>query len=314
MEALLMLHIEFEIFFRHTLYIFVKGFMQIFKIIITLFISSYAAFGQAQSSVWKVEAEGGNHLYIGGTVHVLSANDFPLPAEFNEAFNDSDILVLETDMARMNAPEFQAQTLMAMMYTDGRTLQSVLSPDIFAKLEAYLAEKGLSAMPMNMLKAGGMSLTLTMLELQSMGINMQGVDAYYDRIAREKGMAIDMFETPEEQLAFLSGLGEGNEDEIIAYTLEDMAELPAMMEQLTAAWRVGDLNKLDELLLDEMEAEFPEVFQTMFLERNLRWIPQIEQMLETEPAESVFVGAGHLAGEDGLINLLTERGYKVEQL
>jgi len=288
--------------------------MQILKLIITLFISSYAAFSQAQSSVWKVEAEGGNHLYIGGTVHVLSANDFPLPAEFDEAFNDSEVLVLETDMSRMNTPEFQSQALMAMMYMDGRTLQSVLSPGVFAKLEAYLAEKGLSVMPMNMMKAGGMTLTLTMMELQSMGISMQGVDAYYDRLARDKGMAIDKLETPEEQLAFLSGLGEGNEDEIITYTLEDMAELPAMIEQLTAAWRVGDLGKLDELMLGEMEVEFPDVFQTVFLERNLRWMPQIEQMLETEPVESVFVGAGHLAGEDGLINLLADRGYKVEQL
>lgn len=288
--------------------------MQILKLIITLFIGSYAAFSQAQSSVWKVEAEGGNYLYIGGTVHVLSANDFPLPAEFDEAFNDSDILVLETDMARMNAPEFQTQALMAMMYMDGRTLQSVLSPEVYAKLEAYLAEKGLSAMSMNMMTAGGMTLTLTMLELQSMGINMQGVDAFYDRIAREKGMGVDMFETPEEQLAFLSGLGEGNEDEIITYTLEDMAELPAMMEQLTAAWRAGDLDKLDELMLGEMEAEFPEIFQTIFLERNRHWMPQIQQMLETDPVESVFVGAGHLAGENGLINLLSELGYKVEQL
>ena len=83
-------------------------------------VGAYAA-----SSVWQV-SKGENSVFIGGTIHVLSDADYPLPAAFEHAYSKSPILVFEADMAKMKTPAFQAAMLRAVSYSDGASLKSAL--------------------------------------------------------------------------------------------------------------------------------------------------------------------------------------------
>eukprot|EP00903_Cladosiphon_okamuranus_P004399 g4397.t1 len=272
---------------------------------------SYAV--QAETSVWQIEKDG-NKLFLGGTLHLLTRADFPLPEEFDQAYSASDIIYLETDIGAMNSPEFMAKSMAAMTYSDGRTLQSVLEPDTYRQLSQYLAGKGMPISMLNGFTAGGVSLTITLLELQSLGYTDVGVDRHYYSKAWSDKKELGFFETVDEQLSFIAALGEGIEDEVVSYTLADMARLSELFDAMKTQWRTGDVDTLFSTMIVDLKNQFPDVYESLFLRRNHAWMPDIEGMLQTEETEFVLVGAGHMVGPDGLLQQLSDSGYMVTQL
>ncbi|HEX2935880.1 MAG TPA: TraB/GumN family protein, partial [Bacteroidales bacterium] len=96
----------------------------------------------AQTSVWKVTGKGTN-MYLGGTVHLLRASDFPLPAPFDSAYAHSAAIVLETNADELQRPEVAQKMMQKMMLTDGKTLKTVLSDTSYKALEKLCAGMGL---------------------------------------------------------------------------------------------------------------------------------------------------------------------------
>lgn len=276
-----------------------------------LFVSVSSAF--AASPVWKV-SKGDARFYIGGTVHVLSKSDYPLPAGFDVAYKQAAQLVFETDMQKMAAPETRQLMLQQVVYTDGRNLKQVLKQQTFQELEAFLADKKVAVAGVVGLKPGMLAVTLTMLELQRLGMGEAGVDSFYQARALNDHKRLGQLEAVEEQIGFLASLGEGYENELIGYTLRDIKGLPRIMPLIKAAWRQGDLQKLEELALVPLKQEFPPIYQTLIVKRNKAWLPRIEAMLKNADVEFVLVGALHLVGEDGLLAQLAARGYQIQKL
>ena len=120
---------------------------RISRILPTLAISTVLACASstavADSSVWKV-SKGGSHIFLGGTIHVLSKNDFPLPTEFDEAYADSDLLVFETDIAKMSDPAFSQKMMQQLSYSDGSTIRDHLNPQTIKALEEHFAQRSMS--------------------------------------------------------------------------------------------------------------------------------------------------------------------------
>jgi uncharacterized protein YbaP (TraB family) len=109
-------------------------------------------------------------------------------------------------------------------------------------------------------------------------------------------------------------MGEGNESEFILLSLEDLENTNASMEEMITAWRNGDERALQKLFVDDMQQRAPGLFDSLISQRNLRWMPQIEAMFEDPDTEFVLVGAAHLIGGEGLVQLLQSKGYEVSQL
>lgn len=276
---------------------------------------SIGAVGTAysQSSVWKVEIDD-HQLFLGGTVHVLSAADYPLPEQFDRAYNNSNTVILEADIEQLNSPEFQQLVLSQMIYTDGTNLRNLLSDETYAKLEAFCAKRGIPASSLMMFKPGMVSMTLTLLELQRLGLMGAGVDAHFSARAKQDGKHLGKLETVEQQLSFLAAMGQDREDELISYTLRDIEKIQALLESIKAAWRSGDLDALDQTTLKPLKEEFPDLYRVLLVSRNETWLPMIEEMLYSDPIELVLVGALHLVGDQGLLQQLTDRGYSVSRL
>jgi uncharacterized protein YbaP (TraB family) len=87
-----------------------------------------------------------------------------------------------------------------------------------------------------------------------------------------------------------------------------------MMQDMINAWRSGDAEALSDLFVASMREEAPALYDSLLLSRNLRWLPEIEALLTDSPTEFVLVGAAHLVGEQGLLQLLASKGYAVSQL
>lgn len=265
------------------------------------------------ASVWKV-SKGDDSIFVGGTIHFLSESDYPLPKEYEVAYSQSDTLVFETDIAIMNTPEFQQTTMKMMFLTDGKTINDFITKDTFAKLDAHLTERNIPVQNFLTFKPGFLAITLSIIELQMMGINSSGVDMYYSTKAIGDGKKQLWFETPEQQMEMLGNMGKGEEDAMIVYTLDEVEHIRTEMPKLMNAWKLGDMDKMEALGITEMKAEYPKVYDEILAQRNRNWIPKINDLFGNDSTEFVLVGGLHLAGPDSVLAMLSKQGYKITKL
>jgi uncharacterized protein len=266
----------------------------------------------AETSLWRV-SKGNHQLYLGGTIHLLSKSDHPLPDEFEQAFRSSDALVLETDLAALSEPKAQVQLLQSLMYTDGSTLKSKIKPKTYKALARYCKAAGLTLKAMQKMKPSMVVLTLTMVELKKLGMAGAGVDQFFLDKAKAKGKKTSGLETAESQINTLENMGKGHEDELILSTIKELQKTPEFMEGMKKAWRTGNLADLEKIGIKPMRDEFPRLNQSLLTSRNNAWLTKIKAMLSTPERELILVGALHLAGVDGVLAQLKKQGYVVEQ-
>ncbi|GHA08132.1 hypothetical protein GCM10008090_17460 [Arenicella chitinivorans] len=278
-----------------------------------------ASFGihtaHAKVPVWKI-TNGDQHMYLGGTIHLLSKDDYPLPKAFETAYDGAEDIWLETDAEAMKSLDTQAKFLPVMMYQDGRSLSQVLTRETYQRLTEFLAERGLPVAAFDTMTPAGLSLTLTTLELQRLGLvdGTAGVDAHFDHRANKDGKDRLDLETIDEQIGFIASLNELEPNTLVLSSLEEVEQTKAMWPNLLGAWRQGDLDKLNEIGVARMKQAFPAMYEVFLAARNKRWMSEIKQMLASPEVEFMLVGVLHMAGDDGLIELMQRAGYTVEQL
>lgn len=275
-----------------------------------LLLISFAA--NSQSSVWKVEGND-TEFYIGGSIHILRIQDYPLPEEFYEAYDNSDILTTEMDMNEMNNPSNAMKMQQKLMFQDESTLSGVLSKDVYSKLDSVGKGLGLNIKVMDKFKPSMVIITLTFQSLQKLGVTTEGVDAHFTTKANRDEKSLLFLETFDEQLSFIESMGEGNENEFVLYSLEDIETNEKEFIDLIEDWKIGQ----QELIQDQMQdfkLNYPDIYQTLVVKRNNNWMTHLESYLKTPEVEFVIVGAAHLVGSDGVLNKLRQKGYTVSQL
>lgn len=268
---------------------------------------------QAQSPVWKI-TKGDNHLFIGGTIHVLGSADYPLPGAFDKAYKKSSVLVLEADLQKIRSPEINRLLVQKGMYQRQEDITGVLKPATVKALREYMNARGIPAERMLSFRPWLLSITLLSMELQRLGQGGTGVDEFYCLKARDEQRPIIFLEELADQLGFLFRMGEGSEDEFIRYTLEDLNDLSGTLQAIKDAWRAGDAERLQKVAVDPLQKEFPDLYATLLVERNNNWIKNIQAMLATKDVELVLVGSLHLVGSAGIIEQLKQRGCVVENM
>ncbi|HIF75085.1 MAG TPA: TraB/GumN family protein [Porticoccaceae bacterium] len=188
----------------------------------------------ADSSVLKITS-GENTVYLGGTVHLLRPSDYPLPEEYEQAYQESAVLVFETDISSMNDLSIQAETLKQLTYTAGQSLDTVLNDEAYNALSEYIATISIPMAMIEQFKLGVIISMLQFLEFQKIGFTPQGVDAYFNIRAMSDAKTLEELESLEEQIGFLAAMGEGNENEFILLSLSDLDETAEVMEDMIFA-------------------------------------------------------------------------------
>jgi len=277
-------------------------------VFITSLISGVAV---ADASVWRV-SKGDHQLFIGGTIHVLQEQDYPLPPEFERAYAQAEKLVFEVDLAQADSPAFQQELMQAALYEDGSTLISHVRPSTFRQLEVFMQRRGMALEHFISFKVGMLVLILTINELNRHGIEGEGVDQYFSARAAQDSKPVIALESIEQQIQFLANMGKGEEDELVLQTVEELENLGAEFSALKSAWQRGDTQALVTLGLEDFK-KFPAAYQSMLVNRNRAWLPKIEALLEDQVVEYVLVGVLHLVGEDSVLAMLEARGYQVER-
>jgi uncharacterized protein len=266
----------------------------------------------AETSLWRI-SKGDSQLYVGGTVHLLGKSDYPLPDEYEQAFREADVLVLEADLDALSNPKAQAQLAQSLLYTDGTTLKSKIKPKTYKALERYCNTAGMSVKAMQTMKPAMVVLTLTMAELKRLGLADAGVDQFFHDKAKKSGKQVTGLESAEAQISTLENMGKGHENELILSTLKELKKTPEFMDKMKKAWRIGNLADLEEVGIKAMRTEFPELNKSLLISRNHAWLPKIKAMLTTPERELILVGALHLVGKEGVLAQLQKQGYVVTQ-
>lgn len=266
---------------------------------------------QAESAIWRV-SKGADQVLIGGTVHLLPPAQYPLPAEFDAAFQHSDVLVLETDLAPMQDQARAAVLQQQLLYPAGTRLSSKLAEKTRQQLQDILQRHKLTLPQIDQFRPGMLVTQLTLLELQQHQFTSPGVDQHYLTLAQQQQKTLKYLEPIEFQLNLLASLGEGREDLFLQHALADVSDTADMMTKALSAWRSGDLNAVEQLVLAPVKAADAQTYQQMFVARNQAWLPQIQALFGNKEQELVLVGLGHLAGTEGVLALLQQAGYQVE--
>jgi uncharacterized protein YbaP (TraB family) len=274
---------------------------------------SGAAEAQEKSFLWQVRSNKSN-IYILGSIHFLKKDNYPLKNAIEKAFDGSQKLVFEIDLKSTDAATVQRVTLEKGAHRDGTTLQQNISPETYSFAEKRAKELGIDIRALSPLKPWLVALTLTTLKLQKLGFSPNsGVDRYLAERAIKSGKATAGLETAAFQIGLLDQLSKPDQEALLRQTLTEMELLEKSLDRIVHSWASGDVQSLEEVLLSGMRG-YPEVHQKIIVDRNQRWLPQIEKMLEESETTLVVVGAAHLVGKEGVIELLKARGYAVEQL
>jgi len=280
---------------------------------LALIAATLATGAKAKSCLWKVTSKTGT-LYLQGSVHVLKADSYPLAPAIEQAYAASEVLVLEVDMKEMTFPETQQLIMEKAMLPGGGTLQQVLDEETYRKLCAACTQAGLPIAALATFRPWFATMTLTLSHLQKMGFESQyGLDTYFFDKATADGKKVIGLESAGFQIDLFDSLAKENPNDFVTRALADLAVMEEDVASLEKAWETGDIDTLGTLMSKSFEG-YPELHKTFVLDRNKRWLKTLDGLLEMPGTHMVVVGAGHLSGKEGLLELLKQKGCALEQL
>ena len=264
-------------------------------------------------TMWMAEGAA-NRVYLLGSVHLLRAQDHPLPQVIDDVYDDAETLYMELDMDDLDPLLMQATINRLGMLDEGTSLQDVMGVELYAEAKARAAELDLPLEMLERTEPWLAAITVEQLALSRIGFNPSyGVEMHLLRKATSDGKEILGFESVEQQLAYLDGLSLDAQRDLLMQTLAESAAIQDLMDDLILAWRSGDIDYLERTLLEDVSG-YPELYDTIVASRNRLWVDTIDALLEQREDYLVVVGALHLVGEDGVPQLLEQRGVRITQM
>lgn len=278
-------------------------------LLLGLFFPPASRGGNAQlACVWKIKGSQ-NTVYIAGSVHLLRQKDYPLPAAYDIAYQDSSRLFFEIDMAEMNDPQILKKMQKLGTYSARDSLRRHVSPGTFRLLAEHLTSRGLPTLLFENMKPGLLAINLSSMEAMRMGARAElGLEVKYHQLSVKDGKPSAGLETVEFQVTLFDKLNDREQDRMLRATLEKIDDTQKILTDLIEAWKIGDTQAMDTLLNEEFK-EDPKLKSILIDKRNQSWIPKIEQAFLGHENVLFIVGTGHLIGKGSVIDLLKKRGY-----
>lgn len=275
-------------------------------------IEALSATAQTHHSLWKISGRT-NTVYLLGSAHFLKQSDYPLPPVIENAFGNSAMVVFETDIDKLQSLDVQMRLLKKAQLPLGQTLRQQLSTNTYAAFQEHLKRTGLAEIVFQQLKPALAAMTLEVLAMQKAGLDpSQGLDQHFFNLAQKAGKKIVPLETVDFQIDLITGFSPEEGELIMKSTLEDIDTAEKQLGELLDAWRNGDAGTLQKLLNHAM-ADAPAIFKRLVTDRNRTWLPKIAEWARQDQSVIIIVGAGHLVGPEGVVELLRKQGLKVVQ-
>lgn len=251
-------------------------------------------------------------LVLLGSIHVLRAEDYPLPPMVDLLYEQADILVMELDLDSIDPMAMQSQLVSAALSTDPRGLPSLVDSDLYFRTSRQAALLGVELAMLDRFEPWFVAITLSSLGIVKLGYQPEiGLEQHLIRRAQADRKEVIGLESVGDQVSVFDNLSDTEQSALLEQTLMELQSTDQMMEELITAWRTGELASLSEQLLEEFEA-YPTLYQRLVSRRNESWAERLRTLVATDQRILVVVGALHLLGRDSVIELLAESGFDID--
>lgn len=269
-------------------------------------------------AIWKV-SDADNSVYLLGSFHALKAEDYPLSATVLAAYADAERLAFEVAPEELQSPELPAKMQQAALLPPGQNLQPLLTQTAWQQLQVW--SRSNPAFPiasLNRMEPWFVAILVVNTQAKSQGFEPGlGVDQHFMNAAKPAAKPSIGLEKASQQIALFDGMPAKAQQQLLQEALDaNVSDNIRDLEKLRHLWKTGDVAGLQRETVERMRREYPDLYQSVNADRNRAWLPQVQAMLDDEANDDtlVVVGALHLLGEDGLVQLLRKKGYRVERL
>ena len=271
----------------------------------------------ASPPFWQISGEGRQGFLL-GSIHFGADELYPLPAVVEDAYGQSDVLVVELDLTQVDVAEASRLIMRKGMYpTLEDNLRQRLDETSWDLLNEVGEQLGLPIEYLQQQKPWTVVLTLSRQLYLHLGFKEHlGVDQHFLDQAHEDGKAIVELESFHEQIGFFERFEEAEQISLLRETLLEFDRAEALVADMVDYWRTGALDKLELLINGSFlgKPELEHVREVLLSERNIKMAATVHGLLEQGQTPFVVVGAGHLLGPDSIVELLRQQGYQVERL
>lgn len=287
----------------------------VFKIDVSAQTETSSNEDSSNSSLWRITKNGELEGYLVGSIHLMKSNAYPLDPVFNKAFTRSNLTVFELNFDQLRSQVLTLQRQLGMS-EDGKPLQETLPTETYNKLQSVANRIGLPLAGLQAMEPWLAAQVVTGKLIQESEYDPNsGIDRHFFEKAKEADQTRIALETPKEQLKIFDELSKETQVKFLHHSLAQSERMIQQLDQIVATWEQGEITRLKQIVLNPMQNNFPEVYQTVIVERNQQWMVEIQQILEEQGKRPlIVVGAAHLPGNQGLIQQLRDQEYTIKQL
>ncbi len=256
------------------------------------------------SLLWKIEGDSIKTSYLFGTIHLIPQEDFKILPKVKRAFDTSEIVTLEIDMAD---PNFFKEVVQHSYLKEGEELKSFMDDGEYTLLDTYLKKHTKTGMIAY--KKSKPFLLMSTLMTTMAGKNITSYELSLIGMAKQANKEIEGLETFASQIAIFDSQPYDEQIDGLIEMLDDPKKMNDLYSKMVTFYKEENIQGLYDYM-DKYLGEDPEMTKKLLDDRNVNWIGKIT---EYSKKNKVFyaVGAGHLAGKSGVINLLKKEGYTV---
>ncbi len=258
----------------------------------------------ANSMLYKIEGKGIKPSYLFGTIHLIPQKDFELKEKVEEAFDDSEVLVLELDM---DDPKMMREMMKLSLLPDSLSLDKLFSEEDYKTIDQELGKMGMNMKLFNKSKP---LMIQQILMMQMLGEQLASFEQTFVTMAGKSNKEILGLEDVAFQMSVFDKIPYEEQVADIVTMVDKKEESLAFYEKMVEVYKTENANALYDLFDSDLYPMEPEEMDVMLHDRNKNWIPKIEEFAKKD---KVFfgVGAGHLGGSEGVVNLLRKAGFTV---
>lgn len=276
-----------------------------------LLISAPLIADNGKPDLWKIEKDG-KTSYLFGSIHLGEKSMYPLSKAVTDAYAATDYLSVEIDLKP--GDEIKMLPLVQQYGLDMlNPIEKRLSPQGYEIFQQACKVKALPCAKLSVMRGWLLSTTISIMEMQKLGYTEQfGIDKHFLSLAHKSQKPVISLESAELQFKLLGGFEQSVQEFML---IESLQATNDDYKALFAAWKSGDDDAM--LKMFQKGAENPQVkqmYDKIFDQRNFDMVDKIVTHFNEGKSQFVVVGAGHIVGKNGFVDLLQKKGFKATQI
>lgn len=262
------------------------------------------------SLLWKIEKEGiKNPSYLFGTIHVIPSKDFFFGEKLKQVATHADKIIFEMEL---NA-QITMKAVLSSMIPGNQTLEDLLSPDQYDSLNVFFRDTlGLSELEIMAYEKIKPAFVSQIFITKMLGEAPKSYELEIKKLADSAGIEIIGLETFEEQIGFFDSIPQEIQIGMLMKSIREYTKSSQQLMELIEQYKMQDLDGLYSIMMQD-ESGFIQIEDLLITGRNKIWVPKLMEIIQETPV-FIAVGAGHLPGNEGVIELLRAQGYKLTPL